>query len=517
MAKKEEGEGRATEWTPFGELETSDFIQENREDVDEEIIDLVDVVEEPESRLSIDQFVAPEGSPEKLDLFSTEPWARPFDLETPEERGAEGGLEGVSEEELLEGLELKAQEIEEPLAAPAAAKEGAAEVKPSIQEEVSEEGIFEKLELEEILEKVEQLKPALEKEWPEEEGQGEVAMEGGKGPPSAAPEPLARGDWFSGVEEKPPGAGKAALGVEETERPMDFDEFQALLKKDLGLEAPEEATVPSLSAEEERAEPAEDVEAGTRPVTTKDLEALLEEVAVLEAGPQVGGEPPSKEESLGEPSGLAEFEALLQKGVEPEPASEESLPPFAFEEEVREEVLEGPLFEKASLEQELPELGEEAFPEALIEAIEEDVEEEVLERGEISEIQEGVEERAEELTELPTSTPFQGEEMVFRFEEVGKVEPPSEVGPVPIPPPLERVSEAAAAPLGMASRQLQESIARGVQEMIGDFITKILPEMTQEILQLTTERIEKMVKEIVPEMAEKAIRREIERIEKGEK
>jgi hypothetical protein len=53
--------------------------------------------------------------------------------------------------------------------------------------------------------------------------------------------------------------------------------------------------------------------------------------------------------------------------------------------------------------------------------------------------------------------------------------------------------------------------------MVGDFITKILPEMTQHIMGLTAERIEKMVKEIVPDLAEKVIQEEIRRLRKEEK
>jgi hypothetical protein len=41
--------------------------------------------------------------------------------------------------------------------------------------------------------------------------------------------------------------------------------------------------------------------------------------------------------------------------------------------------------------------------------------------------------------------------------------------------------------------------------------------MTQHIIGLTAERIERMVKEIVPDLAENAIREEIKRLQKGEK
>jgi len=526
MPKKEEAEGQATEWTPFGDAETNDLLMDNREEMDEEIIELVEVVEEPETRLSIDQFVSPEGPQQELDLFSTEPWARSFDQGAPEE-GVEGerGLEGVSEEELLEGLELKAQEIEEPLSSPAPEKKEV-EAEGPVREKESEEDVFEKLELEEILEKVEMLKPALEKEWPKEGGEAGEAKVEDHGPPLPGLQPSETRDWFSEVEEKAEAPGVEEVSRVEEERPMDFDQFQTLLKKDLGLEAPDESTLESLPLGEGEVKYGEEGEAAKKQVSSKELESLLEEVAALEVGPRVEEEPPEKEEPpiplikeepVGEPSGLAEFEALLQRGVEPEAPSEEALPPFTFEEEARKEVLEEPLITKPSFEEELPELQEEAFPEALIEAIEEDFEEEVLAIEEVRGVEAAPEEKVEALTELPPPTPLEGEEMPFAFEEVKEVESRVEVGPSPIVPPSEKFAETGAVPLTLASRQLQESIARGVQEMIGDFITKILPEMTQEILQLTTERIEKMVKEIVPEMAEKAIRQEIERIEKGEK
>jgi hypothetical protein len=41
--------------------------------------------------------------------------------------------------------------------------------------------------------------------------------------------------------------------------------------------------------------------------------------------------------------------------------------------------------------------------------------------------------------------------------------------------------------------------------------------MTQNILNLTVERIETMVKEIVPDLAEKAIQEEIRRLQKRDK
>ena len=53
--------------------------------------------------------------------------------------------------------------------------------------------------------------------------------------------------------------------------------------------------------------------------------------------------------------------------------------------------------------------------------------------------------------------------------------------------------------------------------MMEDFVKKVVPEIAQNIVNLTMERIEKMVKEIVPDLAEKAIQEEIRRLQKGRK
>ena len=49
------------------------------------------------------------------------------------------------------------------------------------------------------------------------------------------------------------------------------------------------------------------------------------------------------------------------------------------------------------------------------------------------------------------------------------------------------------------------------------FTTKLVPEVTQSIIRLTLDRIEKIVKETVPDLAEKAIQEEIKRLQKGDK
>ena len=48
----------------------------------------------------------------------------------------------------------------------------------------------------------------------------------------------------------------------------------------------------------------------------------------------------------------------------------------------------------------------------------------------------------------------------------------------------------------VVDKHLEEVIAKGIQDMVGDFITKVLAMMTQHIIGLTAERIEKMVKKM---------------------
>jgi len=53
--------------------------------------------------------------------------------------------------------------------------------------------------------------------------------------------------------------------------------------------------------------------------------------------------------------------------------------------------------------------------------------------------------------------------------------------------------------------------------MTEEIVRKLVPEMTQNVVGLTLESIEKMVREIVPDLAEKAIQDEIKRLQREEK
>ena len=207
----------------------------------------------------------------------------------------------------------------------------------------------------------------------------------------------------------------------------------------------------------------------------------------IEKGPSVIEEPPEKLFDL------KEFEAAL--GAEVKPGPLEVAPPPFLRKELKEKVpVEIPPIEIPAEEKELKELMEEEFPEDLVE--------EVLEEGEIAGGEEKIAGREEELIGIEEPK----EQEIEIFEEVEAPKP---------------FKEEVLSQVEMPFKRMEEVITKGVQEMMEDFATKILPEMTQNIINLTIERIEKMVREMVremvPDLAEKAIMEEIKRLQKGEK
>ncbi len=373
---------------------------------EEEIIELVDVVEEPEPKMSIDDLVASQKGEPLGEIGSLDSWEKlEFD-----EKPLEPEPVLRPEKEIPEtDLELR-------------------EEKP-VRKSSPEDELFEKIELEEILEKVEQLKPSLEKEWP--------------------------------AQEEVRNIDEMAFKVEEpAEKQMAF--------------------MTEGSAE-------------------KEMVFKLEEPAEKQFD-------------------LSEFEAALQREVEAAPREEElapipepsvgttAAPTFAdFIEEPKREIPKRAVPVQVSAEEEeLRELPEEEFPDELFE--------EILGEEEISVIGEPKELKPEEVE--PEARPeaiktdrLEGLEApkIFEGEEAGLV--------TRIDKPAEEVTSLSE----VVDKNLEGVLAKGIQDMVGDFITKILPEMTQNIIGLTAERIEKMVKEIVPELAEKAIQEEIKRLQKGEK
>jgi CheY-like chemotaxis protein len=336
---------------------------------EEEIIELVDVVEEPETRMSINDFVTAEKEEPVGEMPPLESWEKLEIVEKPEEKK----FVLQPEKEVVEEMHFQAEKERSP------------------QEAIPEEDLFEKIELEEILDKVEQLKPSLEKEWPS------------------------------------------------------------------------------------------DKEA--RPFEAESLKI---------------------EEAAEEPLDLSGFEAALQGEVKTE-AGKLEIEPLSFEmpkEVVKEEAI---VIEESVEEEELKELPEEEFPDELLE--------EILGEEEIRAIDEPKERRPEEMKVE------EAESEKMRMDRLEEMEAPrifEEERPALVRKVETQMGELTSL-AKMVDKHLDEVIAKGIQDMVGDFITKMLPEMTQHIIGLTAERIEKMVKEIVPDLAEKAIQEEIKRLQKGEK
>ena len=252
-----------------------------------------------------------------------------------------------------------------------------------------------------------------------------------------------------------------------------------------------------------------------------ELEEILEQVEQLK--PSLEKEWPSQKEmrdikempsQVEEPAekglDLSEFEAALQKEVKaalPEeelaPISESSLTDFI--EEPKKEIPEQAVpVEESVEEEELKELPEEEFPDELLEEMLGD--EEISVVGEPEELKpEEVRRKEARVEEMRADRLEEKAPGIFGGEGAGLVTK------------AERPAEDAISLSEVVDRHLEEVLAKGIQDMVGDFITKILPEMTQHIISLTAERIEKMVREVVPDMAEKAIREEIKRLQKGEK
>ena len=403
---------------------------------EEEIIDLFEVVEEPEPKMSID------------DLFATD---REITSPEPPESLLKGKpSEGeISEAEKLffhEETERKQEEIELPL-----------------KEEVSGDRLPEEIELDEILREAEELKPTLEEEKP---GGKEVGAEL-KQPflSEPPPEDMMTLEEFE-IDLKTPIAAEVKGGDlkgflfegPKGERPAKSPPREAALEEELSLfeESFRESTETA---------PAEVKSAGTE----KKVEAeVAEELTLLEESFEESKAPPSIEtpspESAGGtgiPEELVLFEEPLEE-LKAQPVA--GMSPTESVEEISVE------------EEELSQLSEEEFPEALLE--------EVLKKEEIG---------------------FAG---MQKERETGMAEKPG----------APAVSGEATGPLvGVGDRKIEEIITKGLQDMMEDFITKVVPEMAQNVIALTVGRIEKMVKEMVPELTEKAIQEEIKRLRKGEK
>ncbi len=365
-----------------------DFLLDEAGEGEDEIIELVDVVGEPEPRMSIENFVPPEKEKSFGEMTSLESWERLEFNEKPLEKEPPPRPEKGREEINFQFRRMPP-----------------AEARP-------ESELFEKIELEEILEKVEQLKPSLEQEWPSEK---EVRY----------------------AEEKP------SKREEPSEKYLDLPKFGEPPRKEARTELPEEEPV----------------------LVAEPKERVSEEIFSVE-GPELHLE-------------------------------EEEVQPLPIEEPKKKIPGKAVPIEELAEEEELRELPEEEFLEEFLE--------EMLGEEEIGGIEKPKEVRPREveveevqLEELEAPRIFKEQIKPLVSEMSKQIQEGS---------PLVKVVD----------KHLEEVIAKGIQDMVGDFITKVLPMMTQHIIGLTAERIEKMVKEIVPDLAERAIQEEIKRLQKGEK
>jgi len=345
---------------------------------DEQIIELTDVVEEPESRVRIDDLMASEKEEvpgEIADLVSLEKQLEKV-TQPPEE-----------ELSLSLGEAIK-EEVKPKAAAPPAPKEAKGEE------------LFEKVALEEIFLKMEQLKPAIEKELLGEE---EVHI----------------------AEEVP------SATAETTEKPFSLEEFEAALEKEPMPKPEEKMMQPFMPEPPKREAPKKEVLPEIPPfdlpafeIPTKE-EAKTASVEALWSEEMKGVKEEPLKEVLSSKSLLEEedltMEALEQalgplvqaeakKAVMPKaPAKELIIEEEPLAELVEEEFPQELLAEAELAKEKLPEeeLGEEEFPKALLE--EERIEEAVAvpeepkgeEIGEIEKVME----------EVAAPTPLQAEEI----------------------------------------------------------------------------------------------------------
>jgi len=283
--KGEGTSGKKMELETFGDMGEERFESNDSGGKEEEdVIDLFEVIEEPESKISIDDFVVPEKAEPFGEMTSLDSWEK---LGEEEKIAAEEGftlsLDGVEEEP--KDLPLKTKQ----------------EVPP--QKEAREEEIFEKIELEDILEKV-----------------GKIEL------PSGGEEPSERELKAVGEERVPV--------REREERPFEFEEFETALKKGVEAElpreeSPKEETLQPFSFEEVKEEILEErttpeIPIEERAVTLKEEEfpeELLEDRLEEEVLKEELREEELKEEELEEElkgEKLFEEEELLEEGGLPE-------------------------------------------------------------------------------------------------------------------------------------------------------------------------------------------------------
>jgi CheY-like chemotaxis protein len=457
----------------FADVERANPAKEKDLHLDEpeedQIIELVDMVEETEPKMSIDDFVHPEKEEPPLDLAPFESWDRIEEMVKPEERVSLRKFKPP-----VTGFKLSPEEEDE-----VETEEMLLQLEKEISSEETsgkEMEFFEKIELEEILEKVEQLKPSIEKEWPSEKVL----------PLEREWAPVKEGKAF---EEVPPTRGEVA------DQYSGLDEFEAALRMEVESKALGEDIQPFVIEEPKIKIPKE-------AVSQMQPEALEEKEIQRFVVGDLGVEAPKE----------ALTEELIEEEIEIEELAEEEFPEELFEALGEEEV---------GLVREPGEMG---LKEIRIEEEEEIKPEEIRPKEVVAEKIPLEEAKPEEIKPVEIGI---AERMLkeVRIEAIAPGEiPVEEARPKEIridklkEPEAPRIFEEKIGPaLRKVDRQVEEIVEKGVREMMEGFLTKLLPEMTENIVGLTLDRIEKMVKEIVPDMAEKAIQEEIKRLQKGEK
>ncbi len=481
------------EWESLADMKKEDFLMdESSGKGEEEVIDLFDVVEESEAKMSINDF-AVSGKEEPFgEITSLESWGK---LEEEEKLAAEEGFALPPKEE------GRKEEMSPWLTKEAAPKKAA-----------QEEGLFEKIELDDILEKVERMETSSEIE------------------PSLEKEVKVR-------EEEPTARGESEV------KDLDLEEFEALLKKGVDAESPKAQTMEEMlqpfSIDESKAEVPEEIspieipeeELGELEKLAEEAfpKGLLEEALKEERGGR-GGE--LEEELRGLEEELEELKEKETAGLETEEL-EVIEEPIEFEElkEERGGGLEVEELEVVEEPQELEELKAERVGD--LEAEELEVIEEPKELEELEELKEerigGLEVEELEVFEEPKARKVLKEEKVELFQELEapqvlkeKVRVFEEPKPILFERPEEAEArkffeEALTPPPKRMDQEMEGVMSDRVRAMMEEFITKHVPEMTKDIIGLTLERIEKMVRQIVPDLAAKMIEEEIKRLEKGER
>ncbi len=515
---KEKGEGiigRAMEWESIADNERMN--SEKREESlsepveeaeDEVIIDLVDVVEEPERKMSIQDFVGTEKEAPLTEITPLESWEKLMEEEKPADKRSKFGPDEKERE--AKGLSLKFSED------------------VHFDKEVQDKESLEKMELEEILQKVEQMAPSIEKEWPPEARQ-RVPEKQGRAPEKAAPaieEPPEKYAGLAefeaalrkGLGERPPGDEAPPSYVEKpTEAPKAETKEEIKVEKNERpiMEARKEAPSVEISLEEQIEEVLKKL---PQEVLEEELEVVKEEefseLVLEKAGEKDVGaieKPPEEKEGVFESLEFPEVEKE-EIGIIEEPEEEgiglfeEIEAPEVVREEAR--VIGKPREEREGVFESLgfPEVEKEEI--GIIEEPEEEEEAEILEEAKVPEtvdeevraFEKGLEERLELFIEM--EAPKVGDREVA----VPEVKTPGVTVPVV-------QGEEIISPSRSVEIEMEEVISKGARELIEGFITKLVPEMTQNLMNLTIERIERMVKEIVPGIAEKMIQEEIKRLQ----